>query len=305
MYDGFDFDLDRAVAEAWADFAVRLAEVVSMMDAGATLRIAASAADADDQPPFVTFTCTDGVRIVAEAAGNAHLGPEFQLDEAAVLAMEEAGWQPPEAGVGDFALVGTGEGADALAQAATAAFRDVYGIQHPAFLEPDQLADVLNPAATGSRHDASFDAATMTAVLPADRAEMDALLQTHLTRIIGRPPVKDADGDFGFRYGSTMVFARTSPDAREVVIFAAVVHDVEGRSRAMEVLSDLNTEARWVRFLLIRDRVFVTMSLFARPFVPAHLEQALDIVSVIGDRIDEELAAKLRGRTTFNQSDTE
>ena len=67
----------------------------------------------------------------------------------------------------------------------------------------------------------------------------------------------------------------------------------------MEVLSDLNSDARYVRFMLIRDRVFVSLSVFARPFVPAHLHQAVKIVSVIADRIDGELAAKLRGRTTF------
>ncbi len=54
-----------------------------------------------------------------------------------------------------------------------------------------------------------------------------------------------------------------------------------------------------MRFLLVRDRVFVSLSLFARPFVPAHLRQALGMVSVTADAIDNELAAKLRGRTTF------
>ena len=111
--------------------------------------------------------------------------------------------------------------------------------------------------------------------------------------------VQDADGDFGVRVGSTMVFVRATTDAAEVLVFAPLVHDVEGRSRAMEVLSDLNTDARFVRFLLLRDRVFVSMSVLARPFVPAHLTQALRIVSVTSDSIDDDLAVKLRGRTTF------
>ena len=76
-----------------------------------------------------------------------------------------------------------------------------------------------------------------------------------------------------------MVFVRATTDAQEVLVFSAVVHDVEGRSRAMEVLSDLNTEARFVRFMLIRDRVFVSLSIFAQPLVPAHLHQALRTVS--------------------------
>jgi hypothetical protein len=88
-----------------------------------------------------------------------------------------------------------------------------------------------------------------------------------------------------------------------VVIFAAVVHDVAGRSRAAEVLNDLNVEARWVKFQLIRDRVFVTMSVLSRPFVPAHLHQAVRILSDVADGIDNELAAKLNGRTTFSDHD--
>ena len=87
------------------------------------------------------------------------------------------------------------------------------------------------------------------------------------------------------------------------MIFAAVVHDVAGRSRAAEVLNDLNVEARWVKFQLIRDRVFVTISVLSRPFVPAHLHQAVRILSDVADGIDDELAAKLNGRTTFSDHD--
>ena len=43
----------------------------------------------------------------------------------------------------------------------------------------------------------------------------------------------------------------------------------------------------------------VPRTLRAKPFVPAHLRQALHALSQIADGIDEELAAKLGGRTTF------
>ena len=119
----------------------------------------------------------------------------------------------------------------------------------------------------------------------------------------GHPPIRDAEGDVAIRVGSTMLFLRTTDDGQEVVIFAAVVHDVAGRSRAAEVLNDLNVEARWVKFQLIRDRVFVTLSVLARPFVPAHLHQAVRILSDVADGIDDELATKLHGRTTFSDLD--
>jgi hypothetical protein len=70
------------------------------------------------------------------------------------------------------------------------------------------------------------------------------------------------------------------------------------------VLNDLNVEARWVKFQLIRDRVFAALSVMAQPFVPAHLTQALQIMSDTADGIDDELAEKLRGRTTFGDDES-
>ncbi len=268
----FEFDFDRSTAQAWDRFADRLAEVVSVMDDGARLSIGPLATDGRARTPYLSFACHADGRVVltASEAPDAHL------------------------------MEGNQEEAGALAHAAVDALRDVYGVSHPAFLAPDHLADILTPAPVEEPPRSSpFGEEDLTAVLPASRAELDALLEAELTQLLGHEPVRDDDGDFALRVGSTMVFIRPSNDAQEVLVFSALVHDVEGRSRAMEVLSDLNTDARWVRFLLVRDRVFVSLSLFAHPFVPAHLHQALGIVSVIGDHLDDELAAKLRGRTTF------
>ena len=77
------------------------------------------------------------------------------------------------------------------------------------------------------------------------------------------------------------------------------MHEVAGRSRACEVLNVLNTVSRYCRFALHMDRVFVQVSVPARPFVPAHLRQALVAISQVADGIDDELAARLSGRTTF------
>jgi hypothetical protein len=49
--------------------------------------------------------------------------------------------------------------------------------------------------------------------------------------------------------------------------------------------------------------VFVSLSVPAKPFVPAHLRQAVRILSEVADGIDNELAIKLNGRTTFSDHD--
>ena len=304
--DVADFDLDKSTRQAWDGFASRLAEVVSVMDPGATMSIGAIATSDVPEPPLVTFTCGDGGEILAEAASNATLADDDQLSVDQLAAMEEIGWQPPSIDgphpSDDFTLVGTQDEPLPLASGCVSALRDVYGVPHPAFLAPDQLADILTPTPVeqSPTRQPAFNADSLIAIVPQSRQHLYQLIDAELTQLLGHQPVRDDDGDFALRVGSTMVFIRVSPDAEEVIVFSAIVHDLDGRTRAMEALSDLNTDARYVRFILIRDRVFVSLSIFAHPFVPAHLNQALGVVSVISDSIDNELARKLRGRTTFD-----
>ncbi len=299
----YDFDLDRSTDEAWSDFAARLAEVVSHMDPGASLRIGSLATEQEGTAPFVVFRCLGDDVLIAEAAGNAALSEEFQLVADQLAAIDELGWQPPNVEdaypTENFWRIGSQERAAELAQAATQMLREVYRVPHPAFLAPDQLAEILTPPGAREAPRSTFDPDDLAARLVSGKAELDRLIEAELIELLGHQPLQDADGDFALRVGSTMVFVRATGDAQEVLVFSAVVHEVEGRSRAMEVLTDQHTEARFVRFMLIKDRVFVSLSIFAQPFVPAHLHQALRAVSVVADEIDEHLASKLRGRTTF------
>lgn len=308
MADYEDFDIDRSTAQAWAEFTDRLSEVISMIDESGDLTIG-TVADAGGPPPFVSFaSATDTARpreIRAEAASNANLGETFQLTPDQLAAMEKLGWSAPSAepgGSGNFWADRSQDESEEISRLAVGALRDVYGVQHPVFLAPSQLAEVLT-----SRPAAEVDVAdlpeSVVALLPGSREHLDELIDAELTDLLGHPPIRDAEGDVAIRVGSTMVFLRSSGDGREIIVFATVVHDVDGRSRASEVLNDLNSEARWVKFQLIRDRVFVSLSIPARPFVPSHLRQAVRIMSDVADGIDDELASRLRGRTTFGDHD--
>lgn len=315
-----DFDLDRSTAQGWAEFAGRLAEVISMIDESADLTIRSFSAS-DDPPPYVRLSSPARLMVRAEAAANAALGDCYQLAPHQIAALETAGWHPPDTDRPDFWLDRPQDAADDIAALVVGAFRDVYGVQHPVFLDPDQLAEILTPEPSAiegpdgattvvesgglvesggvvDRVDRTR-AVAMTAVLPADRAQLDLIVETELAAVLGHPPIRDDEGDVVIRVGSTLVFLRIAADAQDVVLFSAVVHDVAGRSRAAEVINDLNVESRWVKFQLVRDRVFVTTSVPARPFVPAHLHQAVQVMSEVADGVDDELAAKLNGRTTF------
>jgi hypothetical protein len=301
-----DFDIDKSIAAAWAEFQARLGEVVSMIDESGDLTIGTS--DDEDEAPFLRLSSPRPHLVRGEAASNAVLGEDYQLSPDQLTTMEQLGWQPPSAN-GDrpsahFWFERDQDDAERIAELAVGALRDVYGVQHPIFLAPDQLAEVLQPTpapvetSTGTL--VPLTGPGLAATMPRDRPHLVSLVDAELARMFGYPPIHDTEGDVAIRVGSTMLFLRTAPDAQEVVVFAAVVHDVAGRSRATEVLNDLNVEARWVKFQLVRDRVFVTVSVLARPFVPAHLHHAVTILAETADGIDDDLAVKLGGRTTFD-----
>lgn len=306
MADIDDFDIDRSIEQGWADFQTRLSEIISVIDESGDLTIS-SGSPSDDPAPFVRFSCPERDLVRCEAASNAALGEDYQLTAGQLTAIAELGWQPPQTAgdrpTGNFWVERPQEESDQLSELAVGVLRDIYGVQHPVFLAPDQLAEVLQPAPTPIEPPAAPGAEVGYGTVPRDRDDLDDLIDAELTSMYGHPPIRDSEGDVAIRVGSTMLFLRTSPDRQEVVIFSAVVHDVSGRSRAAEVLNDLNVEARWVKFQLIRDRVFVSYSVLARPFVAAHLHQAVRIVSDVADGIDDELAAKLNGRTTFSDRD--
>ncbi|MGI3781078.1 MAG: TY-Chap domain-containing protein, partial [Janthinobacterium lividum] len=142
-----DFDIDRAIAHAWAEFATRLAEVLSMVDDSGDLTIGTPSSDGAPDC-FLTFSTPARDRLRCEAGMAADRTQDEQV--AALLAdgweRSEAGEEHP-AGVVVVAAECPQEESETMAELAVRALRDVFGVQHPVFLAPDQLAEVLQPDA--------------------------------------------------------------------------------------------------------------------------------------------------------------
>lgn len=304
MDDVTDYDLDRSIQDAWDLFTSRLDEVLSVMDDSGVLTIGTLSGQSE-RSPYIRFAAEGPASTAvlhAHASGNDSLDALHRLSATQLDALRRLGWQEqpdPDSSSRDFWITRPQEESASVAATASATLRDVFGVQHPVFLSPDHLAEVLAPHSARLELPPEYAGDTIVATMPRDRAHLDGLVARELTRVLGHDPIRDTTGDIAIRVGSTMVFVRTTPDARELLLYAALVHDVEGRSRAAELLNDLNVESRYGRFALHRDRVFVTMSVIAQPFVPAHLHEAVRIMSQIADGIDDELASRLRGRTTF------
>jgi len=269
-----DFDLDRSIEEAWDAFTDRLDEVLSVMDPSSDLVISAE----DETPATIRF-CVNSPEVV-----SAHLTTSVEGLGDLGWAAEDAGWKADR----------NQEDTRELAELTVATMRYI-GVLHPVFLHPDQLAEILLPVDEGVAPTPGQYGVVMTT----SQRQLDLAVESTLGQWFGHPPMRTADGDVAIRSGSTVVFLRSTPDGEELIVFAALVHDVDGRSRACEVLNDLNVEARYCRFALHRDRVFVQISVPAKPFAPAHLKLALETLSRVADGIDDELATRLGGHTTF------
>lgn len=282
MADIEDFDLDKTTRQAWDEFTERLADVLSVMDASADLTISAvNGEETCETPPAVRFSAVEPGVVEATLVG---------VDSPRLA---ELGWTSSSRG---FTARRDQEEATELANLTTATMTEVVGVLHPIFLEPDQLAELLTARESTP---VKPTPGPYGVVLPTSQAQLDAIVDAELEQMFGHPALRNAAGEVAIRVGSTMVFCRSTPDFEELVLFAVLVHDVNGRSRACEVLNDLNVESRYCRFALHRDRVFVQVSVPAQPFVPRHLRQALESISHVADGIDDDLAHKLGGRTTF------
>lgn len=300
--DVADFDLDRSVIRAWSGFRRRLADLIDGLGADDVLMVEASSAvaDADDErgcAPFVQVVAT-GETLHAELSSNAFLAPAVQLSDAMTAELVRVGWGAPDAEnepSPNFSIDVEHSESDRLAAMAVCGFRDVWGVPHPTFLEAGE-----NNEALGITRDPPADTAGARTV-HADRAQIQRQVDATLTEYLGEPPHKDGDGDIPVRSGSALVFIRVLPDHPLIELKAPLVVDISGRTRAAEVIADLNATWRQAKFVLVRDVVVLLLELPTTPFVPQHLVEALRLISRLADDLDDELAGRLGGRIPFDE----
>ncbi|MDO4784984.1 MAG: hypothetical protein Q3997_07875, partial [Propionibacteriaceae bacterium] len=145
MPDGPVFDLDRSTQQAWDGFVERLDEVLSMMDDESDLTISTLSSDLEPVPA-IRFTGLPGPKVLAEALGSATVTQRPALSPTQREALADLGWRSPDpAGehpAREFWQLVESDHTGALASSCVASLRTVYGVEHPVFLVPDQLAEV-------------------------------------------------------------------------------------------------------------------------------------------------------------------
>ena len=283
-----DFDFDHSVEQAWRRFAVRLENVLSMMD---------------ETEPLTLQPCDESetwhMRFSQQAKDQiTTFVPRSGISAEEAEGLGKLGWGRDEEG---FTCTGSQDDCGSIAWAAVVALREVFHVTHPVFLDSNVLAEILQEPEIVESSQSQREEMIVYGSL--DEVQLAAAVAEELSEVFGAVPMRDQDSDFAVRVGSTMIFIRIPSDCKEIRLFSVLVHDIAGRSRAAEVINDINAHSRWVRFSLVGDKIFVTMSIHASPFVPSHLRQAITEMTNVADGVDGLLADSLQGKTTFPDED--
>ncbi len=291
---GTRVDLDRATERAWRMVELDLAQRIARLDEGEAILLELDTPDWEESgAPYVRVVWT-AAGPQAEAVSNHYLAPQYRLDKAARRALREVGWEKPGQRSRNYSwLVEAGDEFDAevAAKVMVFALRDVYGVQHPAFLvDHDDVVHVdedyiPTPDLAGP------------AVEPADASHLHALVAAALAEEIGAEPQTDDDGDFPFVCGSSVVFVSVVDGPMPVVrIFARLVEEVTERQRAAYEVAVLNRDVRWAKFVLLDDAIILRHEVLASPFAPDHLHFVLAEICEWVCRFAPDVAYRAGGR---------
>ncbi|WP_054247972.1 T3SS (YopN, CesT) and YbjN peptide-binding chaperone 1 [Rhodococcus opacus] len=309
-----DFDLDSSVNRDWAEFQRRLADYLAAMQDEDLLVLESGFEELDESQglmPCIQFVVWDGDTVRCEVPSNHYLHPDRALTEAEQTYLTELGWNRPTRGPDDepddgspaFYVDKKLSWSDQLAAMAVAAFRDVWGITHPAFLSTETSSTdpeaTFDPVAVRPPLVAQLDPAA--AVVPRDVEHLHELITLALVPMLGLLPERDPDGDVPIRMGNTILFVGPLADTVDVQLFAPLVHDISDRTRAAEVTADLNRTWSRIKFVLVDDRLSAFLEVSGNPFVPQHLTDSCKAFSDFLSTVDNEFASRFGGELFFHR----
>jgi len=295
--------------EPWEDFEMRLAAyLMTMVDADERdhLLIELPGPDGDGGcTPYAQFAgFGEGTMLRAELAGNAYLLPQYRLDDAACELLEVLGWLGNTEDEKNWYLERPVGSALGVADLVVTALRDVVGIAHPQLL----TYRAWGPAAEGAEDVGLCAAGAVPVDEPSAPADLPlALVAEDRDMLVGfvgdllrakydTEPQVDDDGDFVLTHLEQPVWVSVPAEQPAVVVTARVAHGVHSRRTAAVEVGLLNRDQMWSRWTL-RDRdVWQTLALPGLPFVPAHLDDMLDLFFAAMSSTRDDLAFRLGAR---------
>ncbi len=304
--ESFDVVVDRA----WSDHQDRLADVIAVMREDDLLALElGEESSVDGFVPCVQFLAWGNGQIRCEVPSNAYLDPRYRLSAADEARLVTLGWlrptrapdDEPDSGSPAFFVDKPSNWADQLAAMSVTVFREVWSVPHPTFLRVDapgaqEWADALEPA---EADDEPYSLDLARAVTPRDSAHLYDLVASTLSELFDEPAGDDdpdGDDDFMVAIGQLVGFVGPHLDGGEVQVRMPLVRDVSDRTRASELVADLNRRWPHLKFTLTADRVDVWAAVLATPYVPQHLIDTLQQMFAFARTVDPRFANRFGGR---------
>jgi hypothetical protein len=297
---GAAVDLNSLVEEAWRGFRGAFADALEALDEGGFVQVAFDVGDeVDGAAPYVQ-ALRHGDAIVLEVASNRFLHTRRKLSRPGQGRLRRLGLTTPSKAAPNYWATYPLSHVDQAASVAVAAFRDAFGVLHPAFLVSDDLdwqTHVQLP---------TTDAVPKVpeAIHPISREHLDRLIDQALIPMLGHTPYRDGDGDIPIRVGSAVIFVASLISAPRIRLFAEMVVEVDNLDAAVHEVAALNREIDGVKFALHGNRVIASADLPAAPFAAEHLHVLVDHMCDVVSRHDAALARRVGGRVFLDPAES-
>lgn len=282
---------DRAVDEAWREFRTALADRLAALPADDVLVVGSLAPDRGSLLVTLDY-CRAGDHLVC-VARHAGIGEDHSLYDLACA----AGWDDDPDRLDQVVLDVPVREVDRAAAASVVVLRDIAGLAHPSFVHARGSAGEERFTRAMAEPPADSEPWEPPAVeYPTSPDELHAAVERVLAARLDGTPETDDDGDFLVTIHDFPAYVMPHHKHPQVRILVPLLYDITGRTRAAEVLTELNSQYAFIRLTLASDRVSAVIDLPASPFSGKQLCDHLDRIEGFLHSLDDRFAERLGGK---------
>lgn len=290
----------------WPAFAQRLASVLGALREDQYLVVSLKGTNR-----YVQFAAQGHWGLRAECVSNEYLSGHERLDERQLARLRALGWhdptgaapestpeRDPDGGPNHFVEWPAQAAVTGLADLAVTTLVDVLGVVHPGFLE--------YKAFDSQDQTLVFDELGLRRVAPPTGADLVADLEHRLLATVrettGLGSLEfDDDRDIGFVYGRIGVLIGLVGNPARVHLRALMVTDLESSPALLERLNRFNAGLGSMHLFFHRGAVRAVSDVPAWPFVPEHVERALEEFCQTCDALNDLLQTEFGDGSLVNE----
>jgi hypothetical protein len=285
----------------WGPFADKLAAALEKLEEDQYLVIAVKRTNY-----FVQFAAQGSFGLRAETTGNAYLEPAEQLNEKTIVALAQAGWNPPsnppEGSTPELDPDGSPNffidypnpvPFSEVARLAIKTFAEILHVPHPGFLTYERF--------DAEGNELLLPELGLKAAEPRSDHELGSTLLQLLKESTGVEDLEyDSSGLIQLRCGAIGVAIALGENPARVRIASILMSGVDASPELLDRLNEFNG-GLGTQHLYLRDgNVVAITEVPASPFVSAHVVHALDDFCETMNGIGALLQGEFGGETTFS-----